>query len=177
MYRLLSLLAASMLIGVGPVLAQEPGRPGPQCGRDAEQLCAGRQGPAVLECLKGNTAKLSQACKSAIDAMPPPPPALRGHSQGPGSGPGPRDPDGGRPVEAIARELGVTPEQFREAFRKVTPAPHGQQPSEAQREQNRKLLSEALNVSPEKLDAVMDKYRPEGPPPDRPPPGRPPVPR
>ena len=72
-------------------------------------------------------------------------------------------------MDAIARELGVTPEQFREAFRKVTPAPRGQQPSEAQREHNRKVLSEALNVSPEKLDAVMDKYRPEGPPPGRPP--------
>jgi len=26
------------------------------------------------------------------------------------------------------------------------------------------VLSETLGVSPEKLDAVMDKYRPEGPP-------------
>lgn len=71
--------------------------------------------------------------------------------------------DGGRPVEKIAKELGVTPEQFREAFKKVKPAPKGQQPTDAQREANRKVLSEALGVSPEKLDAVMDKYRPEGP--------------
>jgi Spy/CpxP family protein refolding chaperone len=75
----------------------------------------------------------------------------------------PPDDDKGRPVEKIAKELGVTPEQFREAFKKVTPAPKGQLPTKAQRESNRKILSEALGVSPERLDEVMDKYRPEGP--------------
>jgi uncharacterized tellurite resistance protein B-like protein len=65
-------------------------------------------------------------------------------------------------VAKVAAELGVTPEQFREAFKKVTPAPKGQLPTEAQREANRKVLSESLGVSPEKLDQVMDKYRPEG---------------
>jgi hypothetical protein len=73
-----------------------------------------------------------------------------------------RDDDHGRPVEQIAHDLGVTPEQFREAFKKVKPAPHGERPTEAQREANRKVLSESLGVSPEKLDEVMDKYRPEG---------------
>ena len=58
--------------------------------------------------------------------------------------------------------LGVTPEQFRSAFSKVTPAPQGQRPTEAQREANRKILSQSLGVSPERLDEVMDKYRPEG---------------
>ncbi len=73
------------------------------------------------------------------------------------------DRDHGRPVEAIAKELGVTADQFREAFKKVMPAPRGTQPTQAQRQRNRHVLSEALGVDPEKLDAVMDKYRPEGP--------------
>src|SRR5476651_1467566 len=59
-------------------------------------------------------------------------------------------------------ELGVTPEQFREAFKKVQPAPAGQEPTDEQRRRNRKVLSEALGVSPERLDEVMDKYRPGG---------------
>ncbi|HTI73168.1 MAG TPA: hypothetical protein VMF06_24550 [Candidatus Limnocylindria bacterium] len=67
-----------------------------------------------------------------------------------------------RPVEKIAKDLGVTPEQFRTAFKKVHPAPRGERPTEAQREANRQTLSKALGVAPEKLDAVMDKYRPEG---------------
>ena len=74
-----------------------------------------------------------------------------------------QDQDHGRPVALVAKDLGVTPEQFREAFKLVTPAKRGTEPTDAQRENNRKVLSEALGVSPEKLDAVMDKYRPEGP--------------
>jgi hypothetical protein len=73
------------------------------------------------------------------------------------------DPDHGRPVELIARDLGVTPEAFREAFKRVRPAPRGERPTHEQREQNRRVLSEALGVAPEKLDEVMDRYRPEGP--------------
>jgi len=76
--------------------------------------------------------------------------------------PPPDDEDHGRPVEAVARELGVTPEKFREVFKKVRPAGPGQRPTEAQRQRNRKVLSEGLGVSPEKLDEVMDKYRPGG---------------
>ncbi|WP_435019847.1 hypothetical protein TA3x_001510 [Tundrisphaera sp. TA3] len=72
------------------------------------------------------------------------------------------DEDRGRPVEAVARELGVTPDQFRAAFRKVTPARPGEEPTREQRQKNRKALSEALGVSPERLDEVMDKYRPGG---------------
>ncbi len=74
----------------------------------------------------------------------------------------PQDEDHGRPVAQVAKELGVTPEQFRAAFRKVHPAGAGQQPTEAQRQANRKVLSESLGVSPERLDQVMDKYRPGG---------------
>ena len=77
-------------------------------------------------------------------------------------GPPPQDEDHGRPVAAIARELGVTPEQFRAAFRKVHPAGPGEHPTQAQRQANRKVLSESLGVSPERLDEVMDKYRPGG---------------
>jgi hypothetical protein len=72
------------------------------------------------------------------------------------------DEDRGRPVEAIARELGVTPDQFRAAFRKVTPARPGEEPTREQRQRNREALSSALGVSPERLDEVMDKYRPGG---------------
>lgn len=74
----------------------------------------------------------------------------------------PQDEDRGRPVAQVAKELGVTPEQFRAAFRKVRPARPGEQPTEAQRQANRKVLSESLGVSPERLDQVMDKYRPGG---------------
>ena len=75
----------------------------------------------------------------------------------------PPDPDHGRPVELVARDLGMTPEQFCEApikMRKVRPAPRGVCPPNPKRKANRKALSEALGVSPERLDAVMDKYRP-----------------
>jgi hypothetical protein len=72
------------------------------------------------------------------------------------------DQDHGRPVGKIAKELGVTPEKFREAFKKVHPAGPGEHPTHEQRVANRKVLSEALGVSPERLDAVMDKYRPGG---------------
>jgi hypothetical protein len=95
-------------------------------------------------------ALIALAANLALAQQKPPPPP-------------PPGPEGNRPVEAIARDLGVTPEQFREAFKKVTPAPKGQRPTPEQRAHNRKVLSEALGVSPEKLDEVMDKYRPEGP--------------
>jgi len=43
------------------------------------------------------------------------------------------DEDHGRPVDLIARDLGVTPAQFRAAFEKVRPAARGEQPTQAQR--------------------------------------------
>lgn len=72
-------------------------------------------------------------------------------------------PIGNRPVELIARDLGVTPEKFRAAFAKVTPAPRGTRPTHAQKEYNRNVLLRELGVTQEKLNEVMDKYRPEGP--------------
>ena len=86
------------------------------------------------------------------------PPDRRGRQGGPELD----DQDHGRPVALVAGELGVTPEQFRAAFKKVRPARPGERPTEARRQANRKVLSESLGVSPERLDAVMDKYRPEG---------------
>lgn len=62
----------------------------------------------------------------------------------------------GRPVDLIAHDLGVTPEQFNAAVNKVPPLPPGQLPTEA----HKKQFASALNVSVEKLDMVMEKYRP-----------------
>ena len=59
----------------------------------------------------------------------------------------PPDPDHGRPVELVARDPGVTPEQFREAFKKVRPAPRGELPTESQRKANRKARAEARRVA------------------------------
>jgi hypothetical protein len=59
----------------------------------------------------------------------------------------PPDPDHGRPVELVARDLGVTPEQFREAFKKVRPASRGELPTESWRKANRKARAEARRVA------------------------------
>lgn len=94
------------------------------------------------------------------------PPGGRDEQAGPAEGPRDapaNDEDHGRPVEKIAKELGVSPDKFREVFRCVKPAARGELPTKEQREANRKTLSEGLGVSPERLDEVMDKYRPEGP--------------
>lgn len=56
----------------------------------------------------------------------------------------------------------MTSGQFRAAFRKVHPAGAGREPTQAQRQANRKVLSESLGIPPGRLDAVMDKYRPGG---------------
>ncbi len=116
---------------------------------------------------QGDTNKDGALDRSEIEALaaraparPPGPPG--GGPPGPPPAEGARNEDGGRPVDQVARELGVSPEKFREVFRKVRPAGPGQRPTEAQRRQNRKILSEGLGVSPERLDEVMDKYRPGG---------------
>ena len=59
----------------------------------------------------------------------------------------PPDPDHGRPVELVARDLGVTPEQFCAGFKKVRPAPRGELPTESQRKANRKARAEARRVA------------------------------
>ena len=62
----------------------------------------------------------------------------------------------GPPVELIAQDLGITPQQFEAAIDQVPPLPRGQPPTEA----HKKRVATALNVSVERLDAVMEKYRP-----------------
>jgi hypothetical protein len=73
---------------------------------------------------------------------------------------------GGPPVEQIASDLGLPAEQVREAFRKVGPPQHAerQPPTEAQMKSHVQALAAALNVSPDKLMPVLEKYRPAPPP-------------
>jgi hypothetical protein len=69
--------------------------------------------------------------------------------------------DYGRPVVLIAAALGVTPDQFREAFRGVTPA-KGQGPTGAEARKNKAALMKVLGplgVTNERLDEVSNYYR------------------
>jgi hypothetical protein len=72
-----------------------------------------------------------------------------------------------RPVEQISRDLGVSPEQFVACFNNVNPAAQGTRPTSAQVLANKAVLLSCLqkanpSITNEKLDAVMDKYRPGG---------------
>jgi len=73
-----------------------------------------------------------------------------------------------RPVAAIAHDLGVTPEQFVACFNGVHPTPGGGHPESAARVKgNKAVLLPCLQkanpaITNEKLDAVMDRYRPGG---------------
>lgn len=62
----------------------------------------------------------------------------------------------GPPIGLIAHELGTTPEQFEQAVEKAGPPLRGGPPTEAQKRQ----VATTLNVSVERLDTVMEKYRP-----------------
>jgi hypothetical protein len=147
--------------------------------KDGDGKISAKELPARMARLleEGDANKDGSLDQSEVETLSRrPPPRRQGPPAGgpPGSPPGgppdedgpppppPDDEDHGRPVEAVAKELGVTPEKFREVFKKVRPAGPGQRPTEAQRIRNRKILSEGLGVSPEKLDEVMDKYRPGG---------------
>lgn len=69
--------------------------------------------------------------------------------------------DGGRPVVLIAAALGVSPDVFRDAFSKVTPARDGS-PTETQVRANKQFLMDALSkfgVSNDRLDTVSNYYR------------------
>ena len=69
--------------------------------------------------------------------------------------------DYGRPVPLIAAALGVTPDQFREAFRGVTPA-KGRGPTGAEARKNKAALMKVLGplgVTNERLDEVSNYYR------------------
>lgn len=68
------------------------------------------------------------------------------------------------PFDQIAQDLGIPADRVREAFRKVgPPTKTDQPPTEAQRKAHAQALASAMNVSPDKLMAVLEKYRP-GPP-------------
>jgi hypothetical protein len=71
-------------------------------------------------------------------------------------GPGMHAAPKGPPIALIARDLGTTPEQFQQVADRFLPrCPHGP-PTEAQKKQ----VATTLNVSVERLDTVMEKYRP-----------------
>lgn len=77
----------------------------------------------------------------------------------------PNDPK--RPVAAISRDLGVKPEQFVACFAHVRPARHGEHPTRQRTHANKAVLLPCLQranpaITNERLDAVMDKYRPGG---------------
>ena len=72
-------------------------------------------------------------------------------------GPGMHAAPKGPPIALIARDLGTTPEQFQQVADRFLPrCPHGP-PTEAQKRQ----VATTLNISVERLDTVMEKYRPD----------------
>lgn len=75
--------------------------------------------------------------------------------------------DPNRPVNAISKDLGVTPDQFRACFSNVNPAPRGSMPDGNQKHANKAVLLSCLqkanpSISNDSLDQVMDRYRPGG---------------
>ena len=81
------------------------------------------------------------------------------------STPAPLKNDPKRPVDKIASDLGITSAHFVFCFNDVTPAPQGNTPSPAQVHSNKQHLLTCLKtynpaITNDKLDAVMDKYRP-----------------
>jgi hypothetical protein len=76
------------------------------------------------------------------------------------------DNDPNRPTDRIAADLGIREEVFIECFGPVTPEP-GKYPTGAQQRANKAILLPCLQkanpaITNERLDRVMDKYRPEG---------------
>ena len=72
---------------------------------------------------------------------------------GPGMHPAPKGP----PIALIARDLGTTPGQFQQVADRYLPRCPDGPPTEAQKQQ----VATILNVSVERLDTVMEKYRPD----------------
>ncbi len=71
------------------------------------------------------------------------------------------------PFDQIAQDLGIPVERVRDAFRKVGPPTRTDQPpTEAQLKAHAQALATAMDVSPDKLMVVLEKYRPS-PPSDR----------
>jgi hypothetical protein len=72
-----------------------------------------------------------------------------------------------RPVDSISRDLGVSPEQFRDCFSNVNPAPRGSLPGSDEKHTNKAVLLGCLQkanpaIRNDGLDRVMDRYRPGG---------------
>jgi len=75
--------------------------------------------------------------------------------------------DPNRPTDKISKALGVTQQKFIDCFHNVKPAPRGVNPSREKEHANKKILLTCLKkanseITNDKLDEVMDKYRPEG---------------
>ena len=76
------------------------------------------------------------------------------------------DDDPNRPTAAIAADLGITQAQFKKCFGPVRPE-KDKKPSGAKQRMNKAILLPCLqaanpSISNRMLDAVMDRYRPEG---------------
>ena len=81
--------------------------------------------------------------------------------------PAPMNNDPKRPVKAISHDLGVKPAEFIACFRQVHPAQQGEHPSQMRVHANKAVLLTCLQqanpaITNEKLDQVMDRYRPGG---------------
>lgn len=92
---------------------------------------------------------ISLAPVSACQAKPAPPPIHK------------------RPTNLVAADLGVAEQVFIACFSDVSPEAN-HDPSVAQQHANKAILLPCLqaknpSITNEKLDSVMDKYRPEGP--------------
>jgi hypothetical protein len=72
---------------------------------------------------------------------------------GPGMHPAPQGP----PIALIAQDLGTTPEQFQQVADRFLPRCPKGPPTEAQKRQ----VATLLNISVERLDTVMERYRPD----------------
>jgi hypothetical protein len=75
--------------------------------------------------------------------------------------------DAKRPVALVARDLGIKPEQFVACFENVHPATQGERPTSDRAHSNKSVLLPCLqkanpNITNDKLDEVMDRYRPGG---------------
>jgi hypothetical protein len=88
-------------------------------------------------------------------------------SQQPQGGPPPNGQRRGPPFDKIAQDLGIPADRVRAAFDEVGPPPRGPDgpPTEQQLAQHAQKLAAAMNVPVEKLEPVLRKYRPPGPPP------------
>jgi len=72
-----------------------------------------------------------------------------------------------RPTDAISRDLGIQQEQFVACFQNVHPAKQGERPTDDRVHSNKSVLLGCLQkanagITNEKLDEVMDRYRPGG---------------